>query len=172
MERHWRADVELYRDENVPIETQITKLVTEYDKACGQMLVDFRGKTQTLQQLARYLEEPERATRQKAWELGERRRAQREAFDKLFDELLALRARMGANAGLSDYREYTWRPGAADYRPEDCLRFAEAVRETCLPVVEELAKQRKAELGVEVLRPWDTAVDPKGPAGTAAFCAG
>src|SRR5829696_718329 len=46
--KKWRVDVELFRDENVPIETQITKTVTEYDKICGEMMVNFQGKDYTL----------------------------------------------------------------------------------------------------------------------------
>ena len=42
--KKWRVDVELFRDENVPIETQITKDVTEYDKICGEMMVNFQGR--------------------------------------------------------------------------------------------------------------------------------
>lgn len=164
MEQRWRADVELYRDENVPLETQVTKLITQYDKACGQMLVEFRGQSYTLQQLARFLEEPDRATRQEAWQAGEARRAKdREELDRLFDQLLQLRGKIARNAGLKDFREYAWRASKRfDYTPDDCRRFAEAVAETCLPVVEELNRQRKADLGVQTLRPWDMAVDPKG----------
>src|SRR4051812_38375720 len=67
--RKWAADVELFREENVPLETRVTKLVNEYDKVMGAMVVPFRGKEYTLQQLARFIEEPDRPTRQEAWEL-------------------------------------------------------------------------------------------------------
>ena len=39
-----RGACELFRDENVPLETEATKLVNEYDKTCGAMTVTFRGK--------------------------------------------------------------------------------------------------------------------------------
>src|SRR5215218_2618873 len=41
--RHWQADVDIFRDENVALETESTKLVNEYDKICGAMMVTFRG---------------------------------------------------------------------------------------------------------------------------------
>ena len=50
LDRKWQADVELFREENVPLETEVTKLVNEYDKICGAMIVNFRGKDYTLQQ--------------------------------------------------------------------------------------------------------------------------
>ena len=46
--RKWSADVELFRDENVPLETQVIKINNEYDKLCGAMVVNFRGKEYTL----------------------------------------------------------------------------------------------------------------------------
>src|SRR3954468_17748365 len=74
--KKWRADVEIFREENVALETEVTKLVTEYDKICGDMVVQFRGQELTLPQLAKYLEDPDRATRQEAWELTAQRRYQ------------------------------------------------------------------------------------------------
>ena len=48
LERNWGADVEVFREENVPLETEVTKLVTEYDEICGAMMVNFRGQELTL----------------------------------------------------------------------------------------------------------------------------
>jgi oligoendopeptidase F len=161
MIRQWRAEVELYRDENVPLQTQVTKTYSEYDKLCGAMLVDFRGKQCTLQQLARFLEEPDRDTRRQAWELAANRRLQdREAIDGIYDKLLDLRAKIATNAGLDGYRDYVWMSfGRFDYTPQDCHDFADAVEKTCLPVVREMNRRRKQMLGVDTLRPWDLAVD-------------
>ncbi|HMO25678.1 MAG TPA: hypothetical protein PKB10_05365, partial [Tepidisphaeraceae bacterium] len=50
--RQWQADVDVFRDANVPLETRQTKLVTDYDKLCGAMMVEFRGQTYTQQQIA------------------------------------------------------------------------------------------------------------------------
>jgi oligoendopeptidase F len=48
-----------------------------------------------------------------------------------------------------------------DYTPDDCLRFADSVAKTVVPLVDELDRQRGADLGLPRLRPWDLAVDPK-----------
>lgn len=163
LERKWRTDVELFREENIPLETQAIKRVTDYDKISGAMTVQFRGKEYTLQQLARFIEEPDRPLRQEAWEAGANRRLQdRGRIDGLFDTLLPLRQRIAANAGMSDYREYTWKSYKRfDYTPEDCLRFADAIEKTCVPLVDELDRQRADDLGLKKLRPWDLSVDPK-----------
>jgi oligoendopeptidase F len=163
LDRKWAADVELFREENVPLETEVTKIVNEYDKTMGAMVVNFRGQDYTLQQLARFIEEPDRPTRQQAWEASTNRRLQdREKVETLFDKLLPLREKIARNAGMSDFRAFAWKANKRfDYTPEDCLRFADAIAKTCVPVVAELDKRRREDLKLDTLRPWDLSVDPK-----------
>jgi oligoendopeptidase F len=66
LSKKWKADVEMFREENIPLETQVVKLNAEYDKICGAMMVNFRGKELTMQQMARFQEEPDRTTREEA----------------------------------------------------------------------------------------------------------
>jgi oligoendopeptidase F len=67
------------------------------------------------------------------------------------------------NAGLSDYRAFQWKANKRfDYTPEDCLRFSDAIAETCVPIVRRLDRQRAADMNLQILRPWDSAADPKG----------
>jgi len=162
--RNWLADVELFRDQNVPIETEITRRVTAYDQINGRMTVRFRGQDLTMQQMARFQEEPDRLTRREAWEAAARRRlVDRDGVESIFDALLPLRHQLAQNAALSDFRAYQWKANKRfDYTPQDCLRFADAIAETCMPVVHRLDHQRMLDLGLEKLRPWDIAVDPKG----------
>ncbi|MGA2442433.1 MAG: M3 family oligoendopeptidase [Tepidisphaeraceae bacterium] len=164
LDRRWRAEVEIFRDENVSLETEITRKVTEYDQINGQMTVDFRGKELTMQQIARFLEDPDRPTRQEAWEAGARRRlVDREPIEAIFDALFPLRHKIALNAGLSDYRAFQWKANKRfDYTPEDCLRFSDAIAETCVPIVRRLDRQRAADMNLQILRPWDSAADPKG----------
>jgi oligoendopeptidase F len=160
--RKWQSEVDIFREENVRIDVEVTKLVNEYDKISGAMTVHFRGKEQTLQQLARYNEEQDRATRQEAWEAGTNRRlADRAAIDTIFDQLLTLRQKIAQNAGCENYRDYMWKwLQRFDYKPDDCLRFADAIAQTCVPVIDELNRQRAADLNLDRLRPWDLSVDP------------
>ena len=44
--------------ENVPLETEEAVLGQQYQKLSGSLTVNFRGKEQTLVQMARHLEEP------------------------------------------------------------------------------------------------------------------
>ncbi len=163
LSRKWQADIDVFRPENVDLETQITKLVTEYDEVCGAMTVDFRGKTYTMPQMGKFQEEIDRQTRQEAFETSARRRMQdRDRIESLFDRVLPLREQISNNAGFDNFRSYMWKClKRFDYTPDDCHKFADAIEQSIVPVVKELDQQRKADMGVDKLRPWDGAVDPR-----------
>jgi len=163
-DRDTKVQVELFRQENVPLETEETKLGQEYQKLSGSLTVQFRGQEQTLVQMGRYQEEPDRPLRQESWELVTNRRLREaEQFDRLFDRLVELRNRIARNAGFSSYRDFAFRKlGRFDYKPEACLQFHAAVEAEIMPVVCELQAQRRRQLGLDRLKPWDLAVDPRG----------
>jgi oligoendopeptidase F len=156
--------VELFRPENVPLETEEAKLGQQYQKLTGSLTVQFRGEERTLVQMGRHLEETDRALRQEAWELVARRRLQeRERFEEQFDSLLKLREQIAGNAGYRSYLEYSFRRlRRFDYTPADCVKFHDAVEQEVLPVLRELQAARRRHLSLPALRPWDLAVDPAG----------
>ncbi|MBA4149354.1 MAG: M3 family oligoendopeptidase [Verrucomicrobia bacterium] len=162
LDRNTALHVELYRPENVPLETEEAKLSQQYQKLSGSLTVTFRGEEKTLVQMGRYLEEPDRALRQEAWELVSKRRLQeKENFENSFDELLKIREQIAQNAGFDNYRDYAFRRLARfDYTPEDCFKFHDAIEKEVMPVLRQLHAERKQQLGLEKLRPWDLAVDP------------
>ena len=164
IEREWRADVELFREANIPLATRVTKLVSEYDKINGKMTVEYDGKTLTLQQLARYGEETDRSIREATWRLAtDKRLESKDNIDGIFDELITIRSQIASNADMDNYRDYAFKSfGRFDYTPDDCHKFADAIEEVCVPLVRELDKQRCDRLGVDTLRPWDAGVDVEG----------
>ncbi len=161
-DRDVKNHVELFRPENVPLETEDARLSQQYQKLSGSLTVKFRGEEKTLVQMGRYLEEPDRSLRQEAWELVARRRLQEaEKFDEIFNQMLKLRGQIAQNAGFDNYRDYAFRRlGRFDYTPKDCVRFHDAVEKQFMPVVRELQMERRRQLKLEKLRPWDLAVDP------------
>ena len=164
--RNWQADVELFRPENVELETQVAKLVLEYDKIFGAMSIEFRGERYTPQYMARFLQDPDRATREAAYRaLAGERLKHRATLDDLFDQILALRQQIAINAGLADYRAYAFKElKRFDYTPAECDAFANAIERSALPLVREIEARRRAELHLTTLRPWDLEVDPQGRA--------
>ena len=161
-ERNTKVHVELYRDENVPLETEEARLSQQYQKLSGSLTVQFRGEERTLAQMARYLDEVDRALRREAWELVASRRLQEaDKFEEMFDQLVLLRERIAKNAGCGDYREYAFRARCRfDYTLEDCLKFHDAIEREVMPALRELQAERRRQLKVDKLRPWDLAVDP------------
>src|ERR1039457_1063648 len=155
--------VELFRAENVALETEETKLCQQYQKLIGAQTVKFRGEEKTLVQMGRYLEEPDRALRQEAWELvAKRRLVDVDKCEEIFDELIQLRTRIAKNAGFENYRDYAFRQKCRfDYTPENCLQFHDAVEKEIVPAVREIQNERRRQLKLEKLRPWDLAVDPQ-----------
>jgi oligoendopeptidase F len=161
-DRSARWQVELFRPENVPLETEEAKLSQQYQKLTGSLTVRFRGEEQTLARMGRYLEEPERAVRQEAWELTANRRLQEAGrIEGIFEQLLKLREQIAVNAGFPNYLQYAFRArGRFDYTAEDCVRFHEAIETEVMPAVRRFQTERREKLGLEALRPWDLAVDP------------
>ena len=162
--RDTALQVELFRSENVTLETEASKLGQKYQKIIGSLTVHFQGKEQTLIQMSRHLEETERNHRQKAWELvASRRLEESEKIDSHIDDLAKLRNQMSENAGFSNYRDYAHkRLGRFDYSPDDCISFQNAIEEEMVPLLRELQDERIQELNINELKPWDTATDPKG----------
>lgn len=162
--RSWGNEVELFRPENIPLDTELTRLGTSYGKVMGAMTITRDGKELTLQQAGRLLEETDRSVREDVWRAIEGRRLRdREPVEDLFEKMTALRERIAANAGCADYRAYAWKARERfDYTPEHCADFERSVRELVLPVVERLDRERRTAMRVDRLRPWDLSVDPLG----------
>ena len=161
-DRNTALQVELFRPENVPLETEEAKLSQQYQKLSGSLTVQFRGEEKTLAQMARHLEEPDRKLRQEAWELVANRRLQEvEKIEDVFDELVKLREQIAKNAGFKNYIEYAFRSRRRfDYTPADCLQFHDAIEKEIMPALRELQAVRRDQLGLPALRPWDLGVDP------------
>ncbi len=153
--RNTALHVELYREENVPLETEETKLGQQYQKLSGSLTVQFRGEEKTLVQMGRYLEETDRALRQEAWELVANRRLQEaDKFEANFDELLKRREKIATNAGFTNYLQYAFRArGRFDYTPEDCVKFHDAIEKEIMPVLRRLQADRAHKLGLDLANP-------------------
>ena len=147
-DRNTALQVELFRPENVPLETEEARLSQQYQKLSGALTVQFRGEEKTLAQMARYLEEPDRALRQEAWELVAYRRLQEvDKIEAIFDELLKLREQIAKNAGFKNYIDYAFRSRRRfDYTPEECLQFHDAIETELMPIVRELQAGRRGQL--------------------------
>jgi len=174
IERDTQADVELFRKENVPLETDLAKLDQDYDAIAGAMTVEFDGAERTLPEMARFTEETDRAVREGAWRaVSERRLRDRGAIDGIFDKMISIRDTLANNAGFDDYVGYAYRSKHRfDYGPAKCEAFHDAIEKAVVPLVSTIDAHRASTLGVDSLRPWDLGVDVKGRAPLRPFVGG
>ena len=162
--RDAKADVALFHEENVPLQTDLAKMSQRYEQIMGAMTVEFDGREQTLPQMARYQERTDRDLRERAWRaVAERRMRDAEALEALFDQMLEKRAALARNAGESSYIGYAFRAKHRfDYTPADCRAFHDSIERHCVPLARALDAERARRLGLARLRPWDLAVDTRG----------
>lgn len=154
----------LYREENVPLEAELNMLAQQFGQIAGAMTVIVENKEYTLQQAAKFLHQSDRALRETVFiKINDRRLEDKNALDELFDKLLALRHQVAVNAGFDNYRDYKFKAlGRFDYSPEDCFAFHEAVKKHILPLQERILEFRREKLGLDSLKPFDTAAVPEG----------
>jgi oligoendopeptidase F len=164
LSRAVKADVDIFREENVALETELAQLGQKFEQVAGAMSVTFDGQEKTLPQMARYQELPDRAVREAAWRaVSERRFQDVDALNDIYDQMVNLRDKVARNAGFDNYVGYAFKSmHRFDYTVKDCEKFHAGVEAAVVPLVRELEKQRAKELKVDQLRPWDLGVDPKG----------
>lgn len=156
--------VQLYREENVPIQAELSVLAQNYGTISGKMTVTVDSKEYTLQQAARFLQNPDRGLRERTFRaVAERRLQDKDQLNELFNKLLERRHQVALNAGFKNYRDYKFKElGRFDYTPDDCFAFHAAVREHIMPLQKMLVEHRQRRLGLDRMRPWDTDAEPVG----------
>ncbi len=162
--RSIKKSIELFREENIPINAELSVMQQQFGQIAGKMTVEVEGKEYTLQQAAKFLENPNRALREEVYlKIQNRRYADRDALNELFNKLVERRHQIAVNAGFTNYRDYKFKElGRFDYTPQDCLNFHEAVKQHVVPLVKLIYEEQKKSIGVDVLRPWDMEAEPEG----------
>ncbi len=162
--QRFRNQMELFDQANVPVFAELAQLGTQWTKVNGAMTVEWEGKEKTPAQLIPFLQSTDRDVRERAFKLRAKAYIdQRDVLAGLFDRMYDLRQKVAKNAGFTNFRDFAHREkNRFDYTPEDCLRFHVAVEEAVLPAVQRIHEKRRRRMGLDKLRPWDTAVDPEG----------
>ncbi len=162
--RSTKKNIELFREENIPLQAEIAVLQQQFGQVTGAMMVTVNGEEFTLQQAAKFLENEDRNLREEVYrKIQTRRLEDKETLNELYDKLIYLRNKEAMNAGFDNYRDYRFKElGRFDYTKEDCYKFHDAVKQYVMPLVNEIYKNKKAKLGLETLRPWDLEAEPAG----------
>lgn len=174
MIREIKKEIDLFREENIPLFTDMQTESQKYGQISGAMSIELDGKELTLQQAAVELQNINREHREKVYYLiSQRRLKDKEELDNLFDKLISIRSQIASNAGFANYRDYMFKSmGRFDYTAQDCFDMHDSIESEVVPMLTELANKRKDSLGVDSLKPWDKAVDPNGKTALKAFDSG
>lgn len=162
--RSVKKSIDLFREENIALQSELSVMGQQYAVISGKMTVVVDDKEYTLQQAAKFLENPDRMKREEVYyKINERRIQDKETLDSLYTNLIQKRHQVARNAGFENYRDYKFKElGRFDYGKEDCYQFHEAVKEHILPLVNEIYERKRKKLGLDFLRPWDTEAEPAG----------
>jgi oligoendopeptidase F len=162
--RNVKKNIELFREENITLQAELNVLQQQFGVIAGKMTVQVNGKEYTLQQAAKFLEDPDRNLREEVYrKISERRLQDKEELNNLFSTLLNKRNEVARNAGYLNYRDFRFKElGRFDYTKEDCFQFHKAVKKFIMPLVDQLYETRRKRLGLDVLRPWDIEAEAPG----------
>ena len=162
--RSVKKRIELFREANIPLQAELSVLAQQFGVISGKMTIEMNGQEYTLQQASKFLENPDRSTREEVYrKMQEKRLQSKDTLNDLYSQLIALRHQTALNAGFANYRDYKFEElGRFDYTKEDCFRFHDAVKEYVLPLVNKINENKKKKLGLDNLRPWDMDAEPAG----------
>jgi len=162
LKRSIATDLELFNEKNIELSKELSLLENKYAQFSGAWSINYKGEEYTFPQAAKYFKSTNREERKTVYDLtNERQLKDQEALDDLFNEMIALRHQIALNAGFKNFRDYSFAAmNRFDYTPEDCVKFHESVASAIIPLVKALDEEKKAQLGLDSLKPWDTQVDP------------
>lgn len=162
--RSVKKSIELFREQNIPIQAELSVLQQQYGTIAGKMTVTVDDKEYTLQQAAQFLESEDSAKRKEVYlKIQERRLQDKQPMHELFSSLVLKRHQVAVNAGFDNYRDYKFAElGRFDYSKEDCFQFHDAIKLHVMPIIDKIYARKQKKLGLATLRPWDTEAEPKG----------
>ena len=99
-----KKSIELFREENIPIQSELSVLGQQYGAISGKMTVTVKGQEYTLQQAMKFLENPDRVLREEVYrKVQERRLQDKDALNNLFTEFIKRRDQIAENAGFRQF---------------------------------------------------------------------
>lgn len=162
--RSVRKSLELYREQNIPIISEIAEESQKFGSIAAAQTIEYKGEKMTMQKASQLLKETDESIRKEVFiKIADRRREDVDAFNELFNSLLKKRHQVAVNAGFANFRDYMMEAlGRFDYSVQDCYDFHTSVKSVIVPIVKKIQQERLDKLGKEKFKPWDLEVDPEG----------
>ena len=158
------TQIELFREENIPIFTELEKESQEYGAISAQMSIEYKGKEYTLQQASKFLKSTNREERESVYRLiNDRRLKDVQSINELFNRLIEKRQNVAHNCGYDNYRDYMFKAMERfDYGINDCFEFHDSIEKFFVPLEEMTHLKRRERLKLSAIKPWDLSVDIDG----------
>jgi oligoendopeptidase F len=120
-----KTQLELYREENIPIQSYLSQKSQEFGSISGAQSIEHDGKTLTMPQASILLKEQDESLRKEVFDKISSRRSQDiDALDELYSDLIQKRTELAKNAGFENYRDYKFKDmGRFDYSKNRVLIF-------------------------------------------------
>lgn len=139
------------------------ELRTDYSKLLASAKIFFDGEERNLQGLIPYMESTDREMRKAAneakWKFFS---DNEEEFDRLYDELVKIRAKMATKLGYKNFVQMGYdRMGRTDYNAEMVKNFRDQVLETIVPIAVKLKQKQQKRLGLDSFKYYDQPLDYK-----------
>ncbi|MEC0166541.1 M3 family oligoendopeptidase, partial [Bacillus cereus] len=153
----------LFCEENIELEIQEDKLVTEYFEITGGLSAIWDGEEKTITESQSYLQDSNRDIRKKAKTIiSEQFLSVEKELQNILNQLIEIRHQKAKNIQLENYRDYMFKKYERfDYSAIDCYELAESIRKYVVPLKDKIMLEKKEKLQVDTLRPWDvSAVTP------------
>jgi oligoendopeptidase F len=162
--RRLTTDARIFREQNVPLFTELGKLGVEYDKIIGSLEIEFEGEKITFYEAGAKLELPDPTLRELVYrDMVAQWALVQNQLDQIFMKMLVLRRQIAHNAGLQNYLEYVWlEKNRFDYSSNDAQNLHTIILEYVVPIATILREQRRKKLNLDLLRPWDVYVEYDG----------
>ncbi|MES2306602.1 MAG: M3 family oligoendopeptidase [Gemmatimonadota bacterium] len=160
--KRFRTAIEIFREENVPLVAEAEGLAAKYQQVTGTMTAPWGGEEVPLPRLSPFLKSADRAVREAAWRAATAPYvAKRDEMAAIFDRMFEIRNTIAHNAGFKDYVDYIWAAKCRfDYTREEVVTLQQSIAAAVGPAIGRALASRRERLKLDVVRPWDMAVDP------------
>ena len=150
-------NLKTFNDEIIEDLKKENELVSEYIKLCASAKIDFDGEEKNLTGMSFFMESSDREVRKEAsaarWKFYEDNEKE---FDRIYDELVKVRALMAKKLGYKDFIEMAYdRHRRTGYNRDDVQKFRDSVKEYMVPVSEEIKEAQMKRLGYDELHYYD-----------------
>lgn len=144
----------------IPLLQEENALVSRYEKLMASAQIPFEGEICNLPLLGKYMIDPDRGVRKRAWEeLSAFLLSVTDEVDEIFDAMVKNRTAQARMLGYANYEELSYdRLGRNCYDRDMVEEFRSQVKQYFVPFSRKLNERRRKRIGVEKLAYYDNSI--------------